>query len=253
MKKDTIRTVIIDDEKSSRELLRNLLQQYCPSVEILGEADSKNTGKTLINEIKPDLIFLDIEMPFGSGFDLIQEIEMVNAEVVFITAYDHYALKALKISALDYLLKPVHGNELLQAIAKFKKKDPRITRDVLTLLADRLESNSAEVKRIGISSVKGISIVKVEDIMYCEADGNYTNFKLVNDEVHKASKTLKEYENILPSSSFIRTHQKYLVNINYVIKYLKGRGGFVMMKDGKVLDVSEAKKPALLKAIGGQF
>ena len=254
MKKNTIQAVIIDDEKLAREALFDLIKQYCPSVEVIGQADSRESGQELINTVKPDLIFLDIEMPFGSGFDLLSDISDINAEVIFTTAHDQYALKAIKISALDYLLKPVKKNELIEAVEKFRKKDWETTHEMLTLLTDQLKHGPTTLKRIGIASLKGITVVDVADIMYCEADGNYTNFKLSGAaKLLTASKTLKEYENILSSASFVRTHQKYLINVSHVKEYLRGRGGSIIMDDGKVIDVSQNKRSEVLKAIGGLY
>lgn len=253
MRKAAIKAVIIDDEKMARDALRNLVEQHCATVEIIGEADSKVSGQSLITEKNPDLIFLDVEMPFGSGFDLLHEIAEVNAEVVFTTAHDQYALRAIKISALDYLLKPIKKEELTEAVNKFRKKDRSINREALNLLAEQLVPGQRELKRLGISSPKGFNIINVDDIMYCEADGNYTMFKLSNNDLLMACKTLKEYENILSPRSFIRTHHKYIVNVNFVKKYIKGRGGSIIMTDETPIDVSQSKRTEVLRALGISF
>lgn len=245
-----IEAIIVDDEKWARESLGQLLIRYCPLVSIVGEAHSKESAHILINEKKPDLIFLDVEMPGGSGFDLLHETPNLNAKVIFTTAHNKYAITAIKLSALDYLLKPVDKDELIAAVEKFRQQDIKVTRDILNLLAEQLTVKQGKPERLAISSLKGVNIVNIKNIIYCEGDRNYTVFKLLDGSALTASKTLREYEDILPSDTFIRVHQKYLVNVNYVKKYIKGKGGTLVMEDGKNIDVSQAKKAALLNAIG---
>jgi two-component system, LytTR family, response regulator len=243
-----ITTVIIDDEKGARDSLRAMLQMYCEGVVILGEADTVESGRKLIQQVQPDLIFLDVEMSPGTGFDLIQHFDSLKADIIFTTAHGHYAITAIKLSALDYLLKPVDREELISAVKKHQQKKRQMPTEVLELLKMHLDPKK-EAERLVISSLQGFEIIKVEDIMYCEGERNYTTFHLHGREPLLASKTLKEYEMLLPTRSFIRVHQKYLVNINFVRKYIKGRGGNLVMINGQTIEVSQNKKQLLLDAL----
>jgi two-component system, LytTR family, response regulator len=244
-----ITAVIIDDEKGARDSLRTMLQMYCEGVTVLGEADNVERGRALILEVNPDLIFLDVEMPPATGFDLIRSMDALKADIIFITAHNHYAINAIKLSALDYLLKPVNRLELMEAVKKHREKEGRTPREVLDLLRMHIDSKK-ETERLVIASLQGLEIIKVSDIIYCEGERNYTTFHLTGKEALLSSKTLKEYETLLPSSTFIRVHQKYLVNINYVKKYLKGRGGTLIMSNGQSIEVSQSKKQIMLDALG---
>jgi two-component system, LytTR family, response regulator len=241
--------VIIDDEKGARDSLRAMLQLYCDEVSVLGEADNVEQGRALIKEVSPDLIFLDVEMPPSTGFDLISGMDSLRADIIFTTAHGHYAINAIKLSALDYLLKPVDRHELVEAVKKHRNKTVHMPTEVLDLLKAQLNSKK-ETERLVIASLQGFEIVKVSDILYCEGERNYTTFHLNDKEALLSSKTLKEYEMMLPPSTFIRVHQKYLVNINYIKKYLKGRGGMLVMSNGQNIEVSQSKKQALLDALG---
>lgn len=241
-------TVIIDDEKGARDTLRAMLQMYCDDVVVLGEAGNIEEGRRLIQQVQPDLLFLDVEMSPGTGFDLIQSLDSLKADIIFTTAHGHYAINAIKLSALDYLLKPVDREELIAAVRKHQQKKQRMPNEVLELLKLHLDPKK-EAERLVISSLQGFEIIKVNDIMYCEGERNYTTFHLDGRESLVSSKTLKEYEMLLPVRSFIRVHQKYLVNINFVRKYLKGRGGNLVMTNGQTIEVSQSKKQLLLDAL----
>ena len=245
-----IQAIIIDDEQSARKTLRLTIEQYCPSINILGEADSVPAGQALIKQVNPELIFLDVEMPSGTGFDLLEKMHPLEAGIIFTTAHDKYALHAIKVSALDYLLKPIDPDELVNAVAKFQRKKLQVTPEVLELLRHQLDSKKEQTERLAVPSLHGFEIVKVTDIMYCEADSNYTNIHITGREPLMSSKTLKDYEMLLPTSVFLRVHQSYLVNINYVKKYLKGRGGTLIMNNGKNIEVSKNKKQALIDVLG---
>lgn len=244
-----IQAVIIDDEAGARLALKTMLEKYCPEVHVLGEADNIISGGALIKAADPQVIFLDIEMPSGSGLDLLKELGSIQAEVIFTTAYSHYAIQAIKIFALDYLLKPINRHELISAVAKLKRNEVRITHKILDLIREQLDSKDQYAKHLAIPSVKGLEIIKVNDILYCEGDRNYTMFHLSGKEKLLSSKTLKEYENVLSPRFFIRAHQKYLINIIYVKRYLKGRGGTLVMADGTSIDVSHSKKVEVLRAL----
>ncbi|HEY9049266.1 MAG TPA: LytTR family DNA-binding domain-containing protein [Ohtaekwangia sp.] len=243
-----ISAIIIDDEQSSREILSNMLAKHCPDVNVVGEADAVASGKALIARLNPQVIFLDIEMPSGSGFDLLKEIGTLSAEVIFITAHNHYAIHAIRIYALDYLLKPINVQELVAAVSRIRDKDIRITHKILTLLREQLSSKNPP-EQIAVPSLNGLEIVKIQNVLYCEGDRNYTTLYLRDDSKIVSSKTLKEYERMLPQDIFIRAHQKYLVNIKLVKRYLKGRGGVLVMDNGKNIDVAHSKKNEVVQAL----
>lgn len=246
-----INAIIVDDETKSREILQELLTRYCPDVRVIGTADSIKPAEELINAMKPDLVFLDVEMPFGNGFDLLEKFEKINFEIVFITAYDHYALKAIKFSALDYLLKPVDIDDLENALSKvdekLKNKKGDISQQVQTFLSS-IKSKD-KTKKIGIPSSDGIAFVNVADIVRCESDVNYTNIYFKDKTKITVPKTLKEYEDMLTDYNFFRVHNSTLINMDHVKQYLKGNGGFVVMTDGKEVEVSRRKKAEFLQKI----
>jgi two-component system LytT family response regulator len=249
MSSQKISAVIIDDEQSSREILQSMLGKHCPDIEVIGEADSVSAGKSLIVSMNPQVIFLDIEMPSGSGFDLLKEIGATAAEIIFITAHNHYAINAIKNYALDYLLKPIDVQELTTAVSRVKDKDIRVTHKILDLLREQLASRKQYPEQLAIPSLNGLEIITIHTILYCEGDRNYTTFYLNDDSKIISSKTLKDYERMLPQDTFIRVHQKYLVNIKYVKRYLKGRGGVLVMSNAKSIDVAHSKKAEVLEAL----
>ena len=243
--------IIIDDETSSRNALRQKLINYCPEVLILAECENGEEGIENIENKKPDLIFLDVEMPRMNGFTMLQQLTNKNFEVVFITAYDHYAIKAIKFSALDYLVKPVEVEDLKLAVEKAaeKRKQPVANSRVELLLQNFLDEKKIH-QRIAISSMEGLQFVDTDEIIYLEANSNYTSFYLSGNRKITATKTLKDFEELLPSSIFVRIHHSYLINKNGVEKYIKGEGGQVVMKNGIILDVARRKKEEFMRAIG---
>lgn len=245
-----ISAVIIDDEKGARETLQNMIRVYCNDVKLLGEADSVETAIPLIYKENPDIIFLDIEMPQGSGFDLVEKLNGSKARIIFTTAYSKYALKAIKASAFDYLLKPIDISELKESIYKTRTKINESKSKILDEQNGGSANNTNNGRnKLAIPSSDGYDIINTEDIVFCEANRNYTTFYLSNKLLVVASKTLKEYEKLLPEDTFIRVHQKYLINYNYVVKYIRGRGGFVIMTNGKQVPISQNKKPELNKLL----
>lgn len=243
--------IIIDDETNSRNALRQKLSNHCPGVSIIAECENGEEGIKNIEEKKPDIVFLDVEMPRMNGFTMLQQLKNRNFEVIFITAYDHYAIKAIKFSALDYLVKPVEVEELKIAVEKVtqKRNQPAVNHRMELLLQNFLDEKSAH-QRIAISSMEGLQFVTTDEIIYLEANSNYTSFFLTGNRKITATKTLKDFEELLPVSIFIRIHHSYLINKNGVEKYIKGEGGQVVMKNGITLDVARRKKEEFMKAIG---
>ena len=243
--------IIIDDESSSRNALRQKLNNHCQGITVIAECESGEEGIKHIEENKPDIVFLDVEMPRMNGFTMLQQLRSRNFELIFITAYDQYAIKAIKYSALDYLVKPVEVDDLKIAVEKVKaKRNHSPGNERLELLLQNLMNEKKEQHRIAIPSMEGLQFIDLDDIVYLEAQSNYTTIYLKDAPKLTVSKTLKDFEEILPPSVFIRIHHSYLVNKNHVLKYIKGEGGQVLMKNKVTLDVSRRKKEEFMKAIG---
>lgn len=241
-----IKSVIIDNEKKSRKTLSNFLLKYCKNVEVLGEADGVSTGIALIKNENPELVFLDIEMSDGTGFKLLESFEDIQFSVIFVTAYSAYAIKAFKISAIAYLLKPINPQELIEAIEKYQKEIG------LKGIHNKLEvllGNQSTVKKIAFPTSDGIELVKLNQIVHCEADDNYTSIFLANDKRIVVSKTIKEYDTMLSDFGFYRIHQSHLVNLDYIAKYNKNDGGYVILENGKKLPVSRRNKQEFLEKL----
>ena len=243
--------IIIDDEANSRNALRQKLGNHCPQVSIIAECENGEEGIKCIEEKKPGIVFLDVEMPRMNGFTMLQQLQNRNFEVVFITAYDHYAIKAIKFSALDYLLKPVAVDELKATVQKAtQKRENANGNERLELLLQNLINEKKEHHRLAIPSMEGLQFIAMDDIIYLEAQSNYTIIFLKDSVKLTVSKTLKDFEELLPEPVFIRIHHSYIINRNAVEKYIKGVGGQVVMKNGIILDVARRKKEEFMKAMG---
>jgi len=241
-----IKAVLIDDDKITLEIFERMLNDIYQGIEVIGKARSAKEGAALIKRKKPDLVFLDIEMPGGNGFSMLEEFDDIDFEVVFVTSHDEYAIKAIKFSALDYIVKPVKKDELNSTIKRFlknKNKDSAYLRH--EVLKDSL-NNELPLSHIVLPSAKEYKIVRSDDLYRCESDSYYTNVFLKNGEKVIVSKTLKEFEQMLTDDGFVRVHNSHLVNINYVNSFNRNDGGFVMMKDGTKIPVSRRKRENLL-------
>ncbi|WP_291869949.1 LytTR family DNA-binding domain-containing protein [Maribacter sp.] len=237
-----LKAILVEDEANSREILRNYLKKYCPEVVLVGEASSIKEGLILIENNKLDLVFLDVEMPFGNAFDLLEQVPERTFETVFVTAYNQYAMDALNHHAAYYLMKPINIDELIKAVdfvKEIKEKEERILDKILVPNIARVEG------KITLPQQDGFQVLNVTDILYCKADDNYTEIYLENKKI-VVSKTLKYFEEALSSFSFARIHKSYLVNVNEIVKYRKGKGGSVVISSGKELLVSASKKKDLL-------
>ena len=236
-------SIIVEDEETSREILKNYIKKYCPNVVVLGEASNVEEALVLIRNNDLDLVFLDVEMPYGNAFDLLDKVGDVNFETVFVTAYNHYAIEALNAHASYYLMKPISIDELIKAVdyvTEIRTKENALQDEVLVP-----KTNSISGK-ITIPQLDGFEILNTVDILYCKADDNYTEIYLNNNKKKLVSKTLKYFEDALTESTFARVHKSYLVNVNEVVKYLKGKGGSVLLSNGKEIMVSASKKAQLL-------
>ncbi|MCP3929424.1 MAG: response regulator transcription factor [Bacteroidetes bacterium] len=243
-----LKAIIVDDEKDSRDTLRHYLNTYCKDVKVLGMAENGEEAFGLIKENSPDLVFLDIEMPFGTGFDLLDRFEEVNFEVIFVTAYSEYAIEAIKRSAASYILKPISIDELIDAVEKIKKKihakdDSNYTR----ILLDNIREIKAQNQKIVLPGMDGFDVVRVSEILYCTADDNFTSFHFKDGSKALICRSLKYYENILANLGFQRIHRSIIVNLEYVAQYRKGKGGFVVLENGAELEVAQSRKKAFLK------
>ena len=237
-----ISAIIVEDEQISRDILRNYIAKYCPNVELLGEASNIEEAQKLIEKHELDLVFLDVEMPFGNAFDLLEKVENKTFEVVFVTAYDHYAIEALNNQATYYLLKPISIDELIKAVSlvtEIKEKENELENTILT------PKTTAVNGKITIPQQDGFEVVNIYDIVFCKADDNYTEVHF-KDSKKLVSKTLKYFEDILKDNSFARIHKSFLVNVSEITKYKKGKGGSVILSNGKEIMVSSSKKANLL-------
>jgi len=232
-----LKAILIDDDQSNLSALTEKLAKHCPQVEIIAKCDNGQDGIKLIDNLKPDIVFLDIEMPVMNGFVMLQELTYKNFELVFVTAYDHYAIQAIRYSALDYLVKPIEIDELKTAIAKAEaNRNNRSSHLQLELLLEQLHKKQPQ--RITIPTTDGLRFINIDDIIYLEASNNYTNIYVAANQKFLVSRTLKDFEEMLPSEIFLRIHHANIINKNHVEKYIRGDGGQVVMRNGNVLDVS---------------
>jgi two-component system, LytTR family, response regulator len=241
-----IKSLIIDDETHNLENLESLLKKNCPNVEVIGLACSAKEGLEMITNLQPDLVFLDIEMPNKNGFDMLESLKDVNFEVIFVTAYNQYTLRAIKSCALDYLMKPVVVSELIgavlrveQAVAKKKENEK------LKVLVENLKSIN-HPQKIALPTAEELYFVSINDILRCKGENNYTLFYLTNGTSILVSRTLKEWDDLLTSHQFIRTHQSHLINSSHVKSFVKKDGGYILMVDGSMVTVSKHKKEQTL-------
>lgn len=251
-----LQAIIIDDERHSCDALQMLLAKCCPQIQVSAICHSAKEGIAKINELKPDLIFLDIEMPYLNGFQMLEQIPIIDFEIIFTTSYDQYAIKAFKFSALDYLLKPVDREELEKAVQKVclpdrhvsKKVNPSISQQ-LEILLQKINQPAIPVQRIALPTMQGLEFVPVESIIHCSSNNNYTEFFLIDKKKLLVSRTLKEAEDMLADHAFIRVHHSHIVNLNAITKYVKGEGGYLVMADGSSIDVSRSRKELLMQKL----
>lgn len=243
-----LKAILIDDEPHCLETLGILLKEYCPGVEVLEACRSAGSGLQAIKKLKPDMIFLDIEMPGMNGFELLEQFTDIPFAVIFTTSYDQYAIKAIRYSALDYLLKPVDPNELVQAVQKVREQRNRPVAEQFQLLFHQLKGKGLAFQKIAVPTTEGFELIAADDVIRCEANDNYTHLFLKNKSKVTACRTLKEMEELLQAFSFfLRVHHSHLVNLNEVTKYIRGEGGYLVMTDGSTVNVSRSRKEALLK------
>lgn len=241
-----LRAVIIDDETRSRSTLLNLLKKYCDNITVVSEANSVKTGLRTISQFKPDVVFLDIQLSDGTGFDILEQLQIIDFRIIFVTAYNQYALRAFKFSTVDYLLKPIDPDQLIDAVEQLKVD---FTYESINKKLEVLIGNRNSFEKIALPCIDGIRFESIKDIVRCESESNYTIIHLNTEESIMVTRTLKEYEEMLSSLNFFRVHQSHLINMGYVKKYVKGEGGSVIMEDGTEVEVARRRKEGFLTAL----
>ena len=246
-----IKCVIIEDEKQTRKLLRALLEDYCNGVEVLAEAADVQEGVEIIKKYQPELVFLDIEMPRESGFSLFKYFDKINFEVIFTTAYGQYAVKAIKLAALDYLMKPVNLEELMEALERFREQRKKLKNlhPHHEVMSNALKNTDNQ--KIALPCSEGFIFVEINQIIRCQSEKSYTLIVLKNKEEFWTSKNLGEYDTLLSDYGFRRVHRSHLINPNHIKKFIRGKTPVLEMEDGTKIPVSATKRDDLLKEILG--
>lgn len=243
-----IRAIIVDDEQDSRESLLNYISRYCPDVNVAASCANIQEAGAAIRKHAPELLFLDIEMPYGNAFDLLEQTDEISFEVIFITAFSQYAIQALNMSAAYYILKPVDIEELIQAVEKARKRiREHEALNTAQILKENLSGLPARKQRVVLPLIDGFEVVEVSDILYCEANDNFTYFHLRNGQRPMICRKLKYYEKMLSELGFCRIHRSFLVNLDYVKRYIKGKGGSVILSNGQELQMANSRKNAFLE------
>lgn len=243
-----IQCVLIDDESNSLEMMEWLLKTYCPQVVIKAMCDSAEKGIEAIRKHDPDLVFLDIEMPHMNGFNMLEQFDKLTFDVVFCTAYDQFAIKAFKYSALNYLLKPVDPEDLKETIRRIEERKQAPIREQIDLLMQSMKTASRQTAtRIALTTADGMIFVTTQDILYCEAESNYTSVVLDGGKKILVSKVLKEIDEALSGPDFFRIHNSYLININHIKKFVRGEGGYVIMDDGATIGISRSRRQEFME------
>ncbi len=243
-----IRAILVDDEAHCLDSLNMLLTELCPEVQVEAQCTSAKKALAAIYEFKPDLVFLDIEMPHMGGFELLEQFTTIPFAVIFTTSYNQYAIKAIRFSALDYLLKPLNPKELVIAVRKVLEERHLPLAEQFQMLLKRVQGNDGGFTKIAVPTIEGFELIPAEQIIYCEANNNYTHFILKNKMKLVACRVMKEIElQLRDFSFFVRVHNSYLVNLNEVVRYIRGEGGQLIMSDGSSIVVSRSRKELLLK------
>lgn len=247
----SIKSVIIEDEQAAREVLKSYLVKYCPQVELVGEAHNSKEGIALIQQVLPQLVFLDVEMPFGNAFDVLEGCKDHQFETIFVTAFSEYSLRALNQSAAYYLLKPVSIEELIVAVNKVQEE---INKNLLfnrnQIIIQNIKEPSPEKQQVILPTMEGFEVVKMEDIIRLRGNGNFTDIHLKDGSKKMVCRFLKHFEEMLPPP-FLRVHRSHLINMNYVTSYIKSNGGSVILSDGSEVEISESYKNRFIENMGG--
>jgi two-component system, LytTR family, response regulator len=241
-----IEAILVDDEENNLAYLSALLNDYCANIKVIEKASNSNDGLLMIQEMQPQLVFMDIDMPGLTGFELLKKLEPLKFELIFVTAYNQHALEAFDYNAVAYITKPIASEKLIAAVDKACAKiaNQNYTQHIFSLLENIQQKNNTD--KIALPTLQGLQFIKAEQISYCESSGNYTNFFLVDKSKIMVSRQLGEYEKLLPTDSFVRIHDKHLINLGCIKEYIKGSGGEVILEDGARLTVAARRKDELL-------
>lgn len=243
-----LKAILVDDEPNSVQLLARQLEQHCPQVQVLGQVTDSTEAIELIRQIKPDVVFLDIEMPEMNGFQLLEQLEDITFAVIFVTAYDEFAVKAFRFSAVDYLLKPVDIPDLLAAVSKVERRQPLDYRQ-LELLKSQYQSGQF-AQKLAVPYQGSLIFVELKEIVYCESDSNYTSIILASGKRYLVSKTLREVQEFLEGRNFLRVHRQYVVNLDHIRMYKRGEGNSLIMSNEVSIPVGRQQKDRLLQHFG---
>ena len=245
-----IKSILIDDEQNSLEMMEWLLTTYCPEVSILAQCNSAETGMEAIRRLQPDVVFLDIEMPRMNGFDMLEQFDKLTFDVVFCTAYDQFALKAFRYSALNYLLKPVDPDDLKETVRRIAEKQNTPTREQISMLLKTIREEPAAARatppRIALTTSDGLIFVSTQDILYCEAESNYTKIVLAGGKKIMVAKVLKDIDDTLSGEDFFRIHNSFLINVNHIKKFVRNDGGYIVMADDATITISRSRRQAFM-------
>jgi two-component system, LytTR family, response regulator len=245
-----VRAVLVDDEADSILVLRKLLEINCPEVEVVGQADGVTTAFEVIEQQSPDLLLLDISMNNGNAFDLLNKLDTLKYQVIFVTAFDSHAIEAFKYSAVDYLLKPVHGDNLRMAVEKAMQKSRQLeVTDHLKILLDNINALQLSQQKMAIPTMTGLTFIYLKDILRLESKGSYTTVFLLDGKHIITVRSIREFEKILPEALFYRIHNSHIINLNRVQEYQKGRGGYVLMEDDTSIEVALRRKEEFLRKL----
>lgn len=244
-----LRSIIVEDEPHSQKTLANFINKYCPQLEIVSVAATVNEGIEQINQLKPDLVFMDIDLPDGTGFEIISQLHEPWPRIIFVTAYNQYAVKAFQISAIDYLLKPVDPELLIKAVEKVLQTEDEQQQQSKKVAVFNENRISGKLNKMALPTQNGVQLVHINEIVRMEADGNYTTVFLKDKSKFMVSRKIKEFENLLETMHFFRIHQSHIVNLLLIDRYIKGEGGTVILEDGTQLEVARRRKEAFLKRI----
>ena len=243
-----VRCVLIDDESNSLEMMEWLLKTYCPQVKIEAMCNAAAEGIAAIHKFRPDMVFLDIEMPHMNGFDMLEQFDKLFFDVVFCTAYDQFAIRAFKYSALNYLLKPVDPADLVETIRRIEEKRSAPSKEQIDLLFQNIKQTAKPTaQRIALTTGDGMIFVPTQTILYCEAESNYTNVVLAGGKKIMVSKVLKDIDEALSGPDFFRVHNSFLINLNHISKFVRGDGGYVVMEDGASISISRSRRQAFME------
>lgn len=248
-----IKAILIDDEAHCLDTLDMLIEDHCKDMIVADRCMSGREALESVQKVKPDIVFLDIEMPSMNGFEFLEQFEVISFSIIFTTSYNQYAIKAIRFSALDYLLKPIDPKELVAAVEKIRRKNIPPAIEQFRLLMDNMRGTNHNFTKVAVPTLEGFELIPVDQIIRCEADDNYSHFYLKSSAKVTACRTLKEMEEQFQHfDSFVRVHNSHLVNLNEVARYVRGEGGYLVMNDGSTVSVSRSRKELLLKKIQPQ-